>query len=150
VAFVLPRLLARSLQPLIPAVLSAAPEDAVSSRRKGVYDPKTFILHAASLDQAFAHCRIFSTAATRRCRARVSVPSLGNCLSAPLPVIALVSRYLANWLIGPRPIPKRLVTLELLHHRELVRLSANYARLRGTYQGITSSFATIQHHFLDS
>ena len=66
------------------------------SSRKAVYNPKTFILHAASLHQAFAHCGIFSTAATRRCTARFSVPSLGNTLSGPLPVIALVSRYLTN------------------------------------------------------
>ena len=67
-----------------------------SSLGKAVYDPKAFILHAASLDQAFAHCRRFSTAATRRCRSRVSVSSLGAALSHPLPVIALVSRYLTN------------------------------------------------------
>ena len=67
-----------------------------SSHAKAVYNPKAFFLHAASLDQAFAHCRIFSTAATRRCTSRVSVSSLGNTLSRPLPVIALVSRYLTN------------------------------------------------------
>ena len=33
---------------------------------KGVYVPKHFIHHAASLGQAFAHCRKFSTAASRR------------------------------------------------------------------------------------
>ena len=32
-------------------------------------------------------------------------------LSHPLPVIALVSRYLTNKLIGPRLIPERLATL---------------------------------------
>ena len=57
---------------------------------------RVFIHHAASLDQAFAHCRIFSAAATRRCMARIAVPSVGNGLSAPLAVIALVSNYLAN------------------------------------------------------
>ncbi len=77
------------------------------SHAKAVYNPKAFFLHAASLDQAFAHCRIFSTAATRRCTSRVSVSSLGNTLSRPLPVIALVSRYLTNKLIGPRPLLKR-------------------------------------------
>ncbi len=77
------------------------------SCRKAVYNPKAFIPHAASLGQAFAHCRIFSTAATRRCRARVSVPLLGVELSLPLPVIALVSHYLTNKLIGPRPLPVR-------------------------------------------
>ena len=58
--------------------------------------PKHFFLHAASLDQAFAHCRIFSTGATRRCMDRISVPSMGNRLSPPLGVIALVSHYLTN------------------------------------------------------
>jgi hypothetical protein len=58
--------------------------------------PKHFILHAASLDQTFVHCRIFSSAATRRCMDRISVPSVGVTLSGPLGVIALVSRYLTN------------------------------------------------------
>ncbi len=67
-----------------------------SSDRKAVYNPKAFIPHAASLVQAFAHWRIFSTAATRRCLGSVSVPMLGAVLSHPLPVIALVSHYLTN------------------------------------------------------
>jgi len=58
--------------------------------------PKHFFLYAVSLRQAFAHCGIFSTAATRRCTSRISVSSLGNSLSAPLLVIALVSHYLTN------------------------------------------------------
>ena len=58
--------------------------------------PKHFFLHAASLRQAFAHCGRFSTAATRRCMDRVSVPSVGVSLSAPLDVIALVGRYPTN------------------------------------------------------
>ena len=37
-----------------------------SSPSTGVYNPKAFILHAASLGQACAHCRRFSTAASRR------------------------------------------------------------------------------------
>ena len=66
------------------------------SSRKAVYNPKAFILHAASLPQTFVHWGRFSAAATRRCLARVSVPVLGNILSDPLPVIALVSSYLTN------------------------------------------------------
>ena len=58
--------------------------------------PKHFIIHAASLRQTFVHCGRFSTAATRRCMDRVSVPSVGVTLSGPLGVIALVSRYLTN------------------------------------------------------
>jgi hypothetical protein len=61
-----------------------------------VYNPKAFILHAASLRQGCPHCGRFSTAATRRCLASVSVPVVGIVLSHPLPVVALVSRYLAN------------------------------------------------------
>ena len=67
-----------------------------SSLRTGVYDPKAFILHAASLGQAFAHCPKFLTAASRRSLGRVSVPVWLTILSDQLPVIALVSRYLAN------------------------------------------------------
>ncbi len=73
----------------------------------GVYNPKAFILHAASLCQGFPHCTIFPTAASRRSLDSVSVPMLGIMLSHPLPVIALVSLYLTNKLIGHRPLPKR-------------------------------------------
>ena len=58
--------------------------------------PKHFILPAASLRQTFVHCGRFSTAATRRCMDRFSVPSVGVTLSGPLGVIALVSHYLTN------------------------------------------------------
>src|SRR3989344_8920633 len=111
------------------------PSHKCSSHRKGFYTPKAFILHAVSLDQAFAHCRMFLTAATRRCTSRVSVSSSGIGLSAPLPVIALVSHYLTNKLIGPKPISKRLAPLPLRDYGELPNLSASYAPLRGTYQG---------------
>ncbi len=46
----------------------------VSSLSTELYDPKAFITHAAWLDQAFAHCPIFPTAASRRSLGRVSVP----------------------------------------------------------------------------
>ena len=55
-----------------------------------------FVLHAAWLDQASAHCPIFLTAASRRSRVRVSVPVWGAMLSHPLPIVALVGRYPAN------------------------------------------------------
>ncbi len=42
-----------------------------------------FILHAAWLDQACAHCPIFLTAASRRSWVRVSVPMWGVMLSHP-------------------------------------------------------------------
>ena len=83
----------------------------------GVYNPKTFILHAASLHQGFPHCEKFSTAATRRCLDRVSVPVWLVVLSDQLPVIALVSRYRTNKLIGREPLEKRQVTPALASGR---------------------------------
>src|SRR5262250_1447300 len=67
-----------------------------SSRSKGVYDPKIFILHAALRSQACAHCEQFPTAASRRSLGRVSVPVWPSALSGRLPIVALVSRYLTN------------------------------------------------------
>ena len=69
-----------------------------------LYDPKAFITHAAWLDQAFAHCPIFPTAASRRSLGRVSVPVWLIILSDQLPVLALVSHYLTNKLMGRRLI----------------------------------------------
>ena len=68
----------------------------VSSPPTGLYDPKAFIAHAASLRQAFAHCARFPTAAPRRSLGRVSVPVWLVVLSDQLPVIALVGRYPTN------------------------------------------------------
>ena len=102
---------------------------AVSSRLKELYTPKGFIIHVTSLRQAFAHCGRFSTAASRRSMARVAVPFLGVALSRPLPVIDLVSFYLANYLIGHRPFLKRLAPLILRCYGELPRLSTSCAPL---------------------
>ena len=71
-----------------------APEG--SSLPKELYDPRAFITHAGWLDQAFAHCPIFPTAASRRSLGRVSVPVWLIILSDQLRVFALVSRYLTN------------------------------------------------------
>ena len=73
---------------IIPEVVLPSPT--------GLYDPKTFITHAASLRQAFAHCAIFPTAASRRSLDRVSVPVWLVILSDQLPVVALVGHYPAN------------------------------------------------------
>ena len=68
----------------------------ISSLPTVVYNPKAVIPHAASLRQAFAHCAIFPTAASRRSLGRVSVPMWLAILSDQLPVVALVGRYPAN------------------------------------------------------
>ncbi len=67
-----------------------------SSLRTELYDPKAFITHAALLRQAFAHCAIFPTAASRRSLDRISVPVWLIILSDQLPIVALVGRYLTN------------------------------------------------------
>ena len=61
---------------------------------KEFYNPKTFIIHAAWLRQAFAHCARFPTAASRRSLGRVSVPVWLIILSDQLLIVALVSHYL--------------------------------------------------------
>ena len=78
-----------------------------SSLAKEVYNPKAFIPHAALLRQAFAHCAKFPTAASRRSLGRVSVPVWLIILSDQLPIVALVSRYPTNKLIGRETIQKR-------------------------------------------
>ena len=80
-----------------------------SSLLKEVYNPKAVIPHAALLHQAFAHCAIFPTAASRRSLGRVSVPVWPVTLSGRLPVVALVSHYLTNKLIGREPIPNQKI-----------------------------------------
>ena len=77
---------------------------ASSSPSTELYNPKAFIAHAASLRQAFAHCARFPTAASRRSLDRVSVPVWLIILSDQLPVLALVSRYLTNKLMGREPV----------------------------------------------
>ena len=68
----------------------------VSSPSTGLYDPKAFITHAASLRQAFAHCAISPTAASRRSLGRVSVPVWLAILSDQLTITALVGHYPTN------------------------------------------------------
>ena len=68
----------------------------LSSLLKVLYNPKAFITHAALLDQAFAHCPKFPTAASRRSLGRVSVPVWLVVLSDQLQIVALVGLYPTN------------------------------------------------------
>ena len=77
-----------------------------SSLTTDLYAPRSFIGHAALLRQGFPHCAKFPTAASRRSLGRISIPVWLIILSDQLPIIALVSRYLTNKLIGRRPILK--------------------------------------------
>ncbi len=67
-----------------------------SSLPIGLYNPKAFITHAAWLRQAFAHCAIFPTAASRRSLGRVSVPVWLIILSDQLRIVPLVGHYPTN------------------------------------------------------
>ncbi len=73
----------------------------------GLYNRKAFIAHAASLGQGSPHCRSLSTAASRRSLGRISVPVWLTILSDQLPIVALVSHYLTNKLMGRGIILKR-------------------------------------------
>ncbi len=68
----------------------------LSSLPTELYNPKAFITHAAWLRQAFAHCAIFPTAASRRSLDRVSVPVWLIILSDQLPIVPLVGHYPTN------------------------------------------------------
>ncbi len=81
--------------------------DGYSSLLTELYDPKAFITHAALLRQAFAHCAIFPTAASRRSLDRVSVPVWLIILSDQLTIVALVGHYPANKLMVRRLISCR-------------------------------------------
>jgi len=63
---------------------------------KAVYTPRGVVPHAASLDQACAHCQNSLTAASRRSLGRVSVPVWLAVLSDQLRITALVGRHPAN------------------------------------------------------
>ena len=95
----------------------------ISSLLTAVYNPKAFIPHAASLGQAFAHCRRFSTAATRRCLGSVSVPVRRATLSRPLCIVALVGRYPTNKLVQRSPLPGRNHTFDphLMKDTDVIR-----------------------------
>ena len=79
----------------------------LSSGAKGLCNLPAFIVHAASLRHAFAHCGIFLAAASRRSLGRISVPMCPIALSGRIPVVALVGPYPANQLMGRRPLLRR-------------------------------------------
>ena len=113
-----------------------------SSPSKGLYNPKAFITHAASLDQGCPHCPRFPTAASRRSLGRVSVPVWLIVLSDQLPIIALVGRYPTNQLIGRGPLPSRLSFGPEGHHPVLAAVSRGCPRAQGRFPRVTHPSAT--------
>ena len=87
----------------------------LSFRITEFYNPKTFFIHAALLGQAFAHCRKFPTAASRRSLGRLSVPVWLSSLSAQLRIVDLVGRYLTNYLMRRKPLLKRRLSATFKH-----------------------------------
>ena len=116
-----------------------------SSLIKAVYDPRAFILHAALLHQAFAHCGRFLTAASRRSLDRVSVPVWLVILSDQLTIVDLVSHYLTNYLIVRRPLPKRINPLIRRSYAVLDSISGAYPSLWGMFPRVTQPSAA-RHH----
>jgi hypothetical protein len=129
---------------------------------KEVYNPKAFIPHAASLRQAFAHCAIFPTAASRRSLGRVSVPVWPVTLSGRLSVVALVGRYPTNKLIDRESIPSRktfhpppcgresypvLDPVSRAYPRAKGRLLTCYSPVRrsSTPKGLSARLACVKH-----
>src|SRR6201746_2649199 len=113
-----------------------------SSLLKEVYNPKAVIPHAASLHQAFAHCAIFPTAASRRSLGRVSVPVWPVALSGRLPVVALVGHHPTNKLIGRGLI---------LHRRSFPPTPMReqvISGIRPRFQGLSQSAGQIAHVLL--
>ncbi len=94
-------------------LLLQVPSSFPSFLLKELYDPRAFITHAGLLDQAFAHCPIFPTAASRGSLDRVSVPVWLIILSDQLSIVALVGHYPTNKLMERSPILSRLAALPI-------------------------------------
>ena len=125
---------------------------AYSSLLTGLYNPKTFIVHAASLRQAFAHCAKFLTAASRRSLGRISVPVWPVTLSGRLPIVALVGLYPANQLMGRRLISVRRTrafppqATARRAYSVLPRVSTNYPQNRGRSP---TCYSPVRHSHMD-
>ncbi len=119
-----------------------------SSLLKVLYNPQAFFTHAALLDQAFAHCPIFPTAASRRSLGRVSVPVWLIILSNQLWIVALVGLYPTNQLIQRGLIYKRMLRrahpLVLRPYSVLDPVSKAYPQLIGRFPRVTHPSATRQ------
>ena len=113
-----------------------------SSLIKEVYDPRAFIPHAVLLCQAFAHCRKFPTAASRRSLDRVSVPVWLIILSNQLLIVALVSHYLTNKLIRRELCSRRTNPFHYKAYGALAVISNCCSPPRGKFSRVTHPSAT--------
>ena len=105
---------------------------------------RTFFIHAALLRQAFAHCGIFLTAATRRCLGRISVPMWPITLSGRLRIVALVSRYPTNQLMRRESISNRIApfTPPSCDGVVLYRINCNFSQVSRCLRQVTHALLT--------
>ena len=115
----------------------------VSFRTKVLYNPKAFFTHAALLDQAFAHCPKFQTAASRRSLGRVSVPVWLIILSDQLPIDALVGHYPTNKLIGRRLLNRRRQSA--FDPQVSCGISSSFPPLSPTHGQIPTRYSPVRH-----
>ncbi len=108
---------------------------------KEFYNPKAFFTHAALLDQAFAHCPIFPTAASRRSLGRVSVPVWLIILSDQLRIVGLVGFYPTNYL-SDAGSSKGDKSLARRHHTVLANVSISCSVPLGKFLRVTHPSAT--------
>ena len=123
-----------------------------------LYNPKTFIAHAASHRQAFAHCERFSTAASRRSLGSVSVPMWLTILSDQLPVKSLggpLPRQLADRTWAPLQtigLAVPIFYLSSMRSRGLTRYQHSFRSVipvpKVDYPRIPHPFATIKSSLL--
>jgi hypothetical protein len=113
-----------------------------SSLKKEVYNPKAVIPHAVLLCQAFAHCRKFLTAASRRSLDRVSVPVWLIVLSDQLLIIALVGFYPTNKLIRRELFRRQIALFYQKVYGTLAPVSRCYFPPAGKFSRVTHPSAT--------
>ncbi len=144
---------ASSFGTITPCALSAHGR---FSQMTGVYNPKAFILHAASHCHAFAHCKS-STAASRRSLGSVSVPvwltilsdQLAVSLGEPLPHQQADGTRAPQQAAGPEGSPPLIrVPCDTRPHPVLARLSAGYPQLGGRLPTRYSPFRHSHPHAL--
>ncbi len=71
-------------------------------------------LHSRQPHRTYVQCGVFAPAAPRRAWTPISVSISGLPLSWPVPVKGLVSRYLANGLIGRSPILWHIINMVVM------------------------------------
>ena len=97
------------------------------------------------LDRAFAHCRRFLAAATRRCLGRLAVPVWLIVLTDQLPVTGLVRPYRTNHLMGRTPLRARLTAFLHPSGRSVRGISTPFGALFPTNRQVRTCSSAVRH-----